>query len=481
MAALVCEICGGKLKGKPRGIYECEFCGVEYDTAWAKAKIQEIKGTVRIEGTVQVAGSVKIEGSINVDSLLKRAALELEDGQWTSADNYYNKVLDIDPENVQAYLGKLLAEQQVKTEDQLLNVAKNFDDSIHYRKILRFADDELCSRLKEYNAIIRERNEKERIAREEQDRAKHTRQKKIAPELQTIRKNLAIFRHLISVCNTRTIGARSDGTLLTTDDGFWNTEEWQNLAAVCTTNTLSAGLRCDGTVVSNGGDRHDAGDWTNIVAVRAGAGYIVGLLADGTVKIVGGNIGYKPNLYGWENITDIAVSSNCIMGVRADGMVEVSQSGNNFYRAYEWEDIVQISVSHDLAVGLHSNGTVEVDGRQALKEFDQYVSDWSEIVSISTGCEHVVGLRADGTVVAAGDNENGQCNVSDWKNIVAICASDIHTVGLCADGTIVAAGSNENGECKVEKWKLFENRQQLEQAQKETREKRIAWNEQEAQ
>ena len=37
MAMLQCDVCGGKLKGKPGGIYECEFCGVEYDTAWAKA------------------------------------------------------------------------------------------------------------------------------------------------------------------------------------------------------------------------------------------------------------------------------------------------------------------------------------------------------------------------------------------------------------------------------------------------------------
>ena len=29
----------------------------------------------------------------------------------------------------------------------------------------------------------------------------------------------------------------------------------------------------------------------------------------------------------------------------------------------------------------------------------------------------MVGLKSDGTVVAAGDNEDGQCDVSDWTNI----------------------------------------------------------------
>ena len=30
-AKLECEICGGKLIGKPGGIFECESCGMEYD------------------------------------------------------------------------------------------------------------------------------------------------------------------------------------------------------------------------------------------------------------------------------------------------------------------------------------------------------------------------------------------------------------------------------------------------------------------
>lgn len=57
-AKLQCEICGGKLIGKPGGIFECESCGTEYSTEWAKAKIQEIQGTVKVEGIVDVKGTV---------------------------------------------------------------------------------------------------------------------------------------------------------------------------------------------------------------------------------------------------------------------------------------------------------------------------------------------------------------------------------------------------------------------------------------
>ena len=64
-AKLQCEICGGKLIGRPGGIFECDSCGMEYDTAWAKQKIQEITGIVTVEGTVDVQGTVKIDSSAN--------------------------------------------------------------------------------------------------------------------------------------------------------------------------------------------------------------------------------------------------------------------------------------------------------------------------------------------------------------------------------------------------------------------------------
>ena len=45
----------------------------------------------------------------NVSSLLKRVSLFLEDGEWESAEEYCQKVLDIDPENAEAYLGLVIS------------------------------------------------------------------------------------------------------------------------------------------------------------------------------------------------------------------------------------------------------------------------------------------------------------------------------------------------------------------------------------
>ena len=98
-------------------------------------------------------------GNANEESLLKRAFMFLEDGDWDSADEYCEKVLDIDPENARAYLGKLMAECRACRLEDLQNCEQPFDDSGNYNKVLRFADSKLIETLKGYIAHINERNE----------------------------------------------------------------------------------------------------------------------------------------------------------------------------------------------------------------------------------------------------------------------------------------------------------------------------------
>lgn len=166
MAALQCEICGGKLLAQPSGMYECEFCGIQYDTAWAKEKIQEIKGTVKVEGIVEVTGTVKldgpvkVEGNVSVGSLLKRATLSLEDGEWSSANEYYNKVLDIDPECADAYVGKLMVDWQIRKQDELEQQTEPFETNSNYLKAMRFASETLKLTLSQYAEYSKQKREK---------------------------------------------------------------------------------------------------------------------------------------------------------------------------------------------------------------------------------------------------------------------------------------------------------------------------------
>ncbi len=101
-------------------------------------------------------------GNANAAPLLKRAFMYLEDGEWNSADEYCEKVLDQEPENALAYLGKLMAELHVRKQDALRDEAEPFDSHNNYQKALRFADDKLKGALTGYIEHINTRNENAR-------------------------------------------------------------------------------------------------------------------------------------------------------------------------------------------------------------------------------------------------------------------------------------------------------------------------------
>jgi len=100
----------------------------------------------------------------NIAPLLKRAFMFLEDGEWSNADAYCERVLDLDPENANAYLGKLMTKLRIKKQDQLSNVKDPFDEENAYQKVMRFGDESLKKIVSGYVEHIRARNE---IARQE--------------------------------------------------------------------------------------------------------------------------------------------------------------------------------------------------------------------------------------------------------------------------------------------------------------------------
>ena len=115
--------------------------------------------------TTTIKETIISSGNANTDALIKRIFMFLDDGDWNSADEYCEKVLDIDPENVQAYLGKLMADVKCRTKESLKNCKEPFASNPNYLKVFRFGDDKLKQELQEYIRIIEERNEAERIER----------------------------------------------------------------------------------------------------------------------------------------------------------------------------------------------------------------------------------------------------------------------------------------------------------------------------
>lgn len=110
--------------------------------------IEKILGKAA-EKTV-VKETVIAAGNTNTAPLLKRAFLFLEDGDWQNANIYCEKVLDIDPECAEAYLGKLLAELKVPTERDLEDTNIDVLANDNYKKIIQFGDESLKEKVKVY-------------------------------------------------------------------------------------------------------------------------------------------------------------------------------------------------------------------------------------------------------------------------------------------------------------------------------------------
>ena len=97
--------------------------------------------------------------NIELAPLLERGFMFLEDEEWDRADEFFEKVLNKDPKNAQAYLGKLLADLEVSSFEKLSEFHTTFSDSNFYEKIMRFADIDLKERVKNSNNIIARRVE----------------------------------------------------------------------------------------------------------------------------------------------------------------------------------------------------------------------------------------------------------------------------------------------------------------------------------
>ena len=102
--------------------------------------------------------------------LLERVEIFLTDGEWKKADEYCEKILDSDPKNAQAYLGKLLVEIKARNlENAKECLDKPMLSSSNYEKIMRFAEDGLKHQV-EAVAEIQKQNieEAEELKRKEE-------------------------------------------------------------------------------------------------------------------------------------------------------------------------------------------------------------------------------------------------------------------------------------------------------------------------
>lgn len=126
-----------------------ESCTIHLNITWAVEYFRRIfvtkKGAGPNGSNMQQGGIARVSGDPKV--LLERAFMFLEDGDWDKADIYCESVLDQNPKCAEAYLGKLMAEVEIRKKEDLSKAKEPLDQSDNYRKVMRFADESLRERL----------------------------------------------------------------------------------------------------------------------------------------------------------------------------------------------------------------------------------------------------------------------------------------------------------------------------------------------
>ena len=136
MAVLKCKMCGGDLEVTADATFvTCKYCNSKQTIPNANDDLlQDIEKILVANMPRETTGETAIE------PLLKRAFMFLEEQNWKLANNYFEKVLDADPENAQAYLGKLMVELKVPKREQLRDQAEPYNLNSNFIKALRFSD-----------------------------------------------------------------------------------------------------------------------------------------------------------------------------------------------------------------------------------------------------------------------------------------------------------------------------------------------------
>lgn len=426
--------------------------------------IRGIKKLTEVDKPAAKETVVVQETAANTAPLLKRAFIFLEDGDWSSADEYCEKVLDLDPECAQAYLGKLMAELRVRKVDELANCEQSFDDKDNYRKVMRFGGETLRDTLEGYITKINDRNENARLAGIYNDAANAMSRADSEDAYRSAAdrfKSIPGFKDanaLAESCLDKAEICRKDGIYSSakskiTEDSTASCEEaiqmFQSISGwkdadeqIC-----ACQKRIEEIKAKEKAERLEAerkAEERRIAANKARRkrkkAFVIG------APIVCACIAFV-----------IVLTTVIIPKQKYNKAIHLLDSGDYAEAAITFGSLGNYKDARDRCiplfqlfsdslsaknhtVALKADGTVMATGYNAYGECD--VSDWKDVVDVSAGYNYTISLKANGTVVATGYNEYGQCDVLDWVDIVSVSAGHNHTIGLKADGTVVATGNN---------------------------------------
>ena len=122
MAALVCDLCGGKLVMGAGGIATCDSCGMEHSADRMKEKVQEVKGVVQTDS------------SHLISNYMDMAVNAIDAGNNAEAEAYCNKIIEVDPTNYMAWMlkGEAAAWQSTLANSRINEGVNAFAKGVKY-------------------------------------------------------------------------------------------------------------------------------------------------------------------------------------------------------------------------------------------------------------------------------------------------------------------------------------------------------------
>ncbi len=436
--------------------------------------------------------SASDSSTAEVAASLKRGFLFLEDGKWINAKIYFEKVLDREPDNGDAYLGKLMADMQVKDKEMLKNCPMPFDTNDNYRKLLRFADKKLAGEISDYNTFIKERNENGRLelayndavaklqnAKNENDcllaaeafskilyhKDSAELKKKCYEKLEYLKceekYNKALEKMKKKKEDNLLEAASVFDEISSHKDSAQKAEECRALIKEIEETRELSELSYDNALSS-------------IIKVCSILAVIVSVLMIVCFAVTSFAVPFSQykkaeKLFNGGEMAEgleILDSLNGFLGAdekieellekfsvreKSDNPVYVMQDGTVFYsngekdKNYEftdWDNIVEVDYYSPYIAGVTSDGKLLISPvRENVDPEDiPYVSHWKNIVDISYSFGHIVGLDKYGDVhaVATSVFSEDACEVGYWEDIIAVSSGSRHTVGLMKDGTVVS-------------------------------------------
>lgn len=134
-------------------VFKCKACNANLNIEYGVKLI-----TCEFCGATQV-----IEKQYPGENLVKRGYMLLEDGDFRGAKTYFDKALDENAEASEAYLGKVLVENEVKKKDDFFDLnkiddvgefLKNLKYSLDYKNAIRFAEDDDKEKLENFKENV---------------------------------------------------------------------------------------------------------------------------------------------------------------------------------------------------------------------------------------------------------------------------------------------------------------------------------------